>query len=135
LLEGERPREPKHLEESGLAGTLALPGSDGKAVRGALPAGLYRYRPRERDLVCVAEGDKRAKLAAAALDQDWLADAPVTIVIAAVHERTARNYRQRAERYVHMEVGHAAQNVYLLTRAALSTGPREKSNQFKLRSF
>jgi len=99
--EVERPREPKHPEKSGLAGTLAL------------PAGLYRYRPQGHEVVCVAEGDKRAKLAAAALDQDWLTDAPVTIVIAAVYERTARRYRQRAERYVHMEVGHAAQNVHL----------------------
>jgi len=80
---------------------------------GGLPAGLYRYRPREHDLVCDAEGDRRAKLATAALEQEWLADAPVTIVIAAVYERTARKYRQRAERYVHIEVGHAAQNVHL----------------------
>ena len=80
---------------------------------GGVPAGVYRYRPRQHDLVCLAEGDRRTKLAAAALDQNWLNDAPVTIAIAAVYERTARKYRQRAERYVHMEVGHAAQNVHL----------------------
>jgi len=80
---------------------------------GALPAGVYRYRPQEHELACIAEGDKRAKLAAAALEQDWLTDAPVTIAIAAVYERTARKYRERAERYVHMEVGHAAQNLHL----------------------
>jgi len=80
---------------------------------GALPAAVYRYRPREHDLVCMAEGDKRAKLANAALGQEWLADAPVTIAIAAVYDRTARKYRQRAERYVPMEAGHAAQNVHL----------------------
>ena len=80
---------------------------------GALPAGVHRYRPREHDLVCLADGDRRAKLAAAALGQDWLADAPVTIAIAAVYDRTARKYRQRAERYVPMEAGHAAQNVHL----------------------
>jgi SagB-type dehydrogenase family enzyme len=99
--EGERPREPKHPEESGLAGTLAL------------PVGLYRYQPQGHELLCVAEGDKRANLSAAALNQDWLADAPVNVVIAAVYERTARKYNQRAERYVHMEVGHAAQNLHL----------------------
>jgi SagB-type dehydrogenase family enzyme len=111
--EGERPRKPKHLGKSGLARALALPGSDIEAVPGALPAGVYRYRPQGHELVCVADGDKRARLAAAALDQDWLTGAPVTIVIGAVYERAARKYGQRAERYVHMEVGHAAQNVHL----------------------
>ena len=80
---------------------------------GALPAGVYRYRPQGHDLVRLAEGDMRTRLAAAALEQEWLSDAPVTIVIAAVYARTANKYRQRAERYVHMEVGHAAQNVHL----------------------
>jgi SagB-type dehydrogenase family enzyme len=78
-----------------------------------LPAGVYRYRPRGHDLIPAVQSDQRAKLAAAALEQDWLTDAPVTIAIAAVYERTARKYKQRAERYVHMEVGHAAQNVHL----------------------
>jgi SagB-type dehydrogenase family enzyme len=64
-------------------------------------------------LISVVQGDQRAKLAAAALEQHWLTDAPVTVAIAAVYERTARKYKQRAERYVHMEVGHAAQNVHL----------------------
>jgi SagB-type dehydrogenase family enzyme len=78
-----------------------------------LPAGVYRYRPQGHDLIPVVQGDRRAKLAAAALEQDWLNDAPVTIVIAAIYERTVRKYKQRAERYVHMEVGHVAQNVHL----------------------
>ena len=78
-----------------------------------LPAGVYSYRPQGHDLLPVLQGDKRAQLAAAALEQNWLKDAPVTIAIAAVYERTAGKYKQRAERYVHMEAGHAAQNVHL----------------------
>jgi len=78
-----------------------------------LPAGVYRYRPQGHGLSPVVQGDQRAKLAAAALEQDWLNDAPITIVIAAVYERTAREYTQRAERYVRAEVGHAAENVHL----------------------
>ena len=78
-----------------------------------LPTGVYRYRPQSHDLVPVVRGDKRGLLARAALEQEWLSEAPVTVVIAAVYERTARRYKRRAERYVHMEVGHAAQNVHL----------------------
>ena len=35
------------------------------------------------------------------------------VVFAAVYERTARKYGKRAVRYVHMETGHAAQNLFL----------------------
>jgi SagB-type dehydrogenase family enzyme len=78
-----------------------------------LPAGVYRYRPRGHELARVIEGDRRAKLASAALDQTWMKDAPVAMVITAVYERTAAKYGRRAERYVHIEVGHTAQNVHL----------------------
>jgi SagB-type dehydrogenase family enzyme len=78
-----------------------------------LAPGIYKYRPAGHELLQVAEGDHRAQLAAAALDQDCVKQAPASIVIAAVYERTARKYGDRARRYVHIEVGHAAQNVFL----------------------
>jgi SagB-type dehydrogenase family enzyme len=78
-----------------------------------LPAGVYWYRPQGHNLVRVAEGDRRTPLAAAALEQEWVKDAPAVIVISAVYERTARKYGRRAERYVPMEAGHAAQNIQL----------------------
>lgn len=78
-----------------------------------LPAGIYRYLPREHRLATVTAGDHRADLAAAAVSQHWVADAPAVLVIAAVYERTTGKYGQRGIRYAHMEVGHAAQNVYL----------------------
>jgi SagB-type dehydrogenase family enzyme len=78
-----------------------------------LPPGVYRYRPREHDLVQTVEGDKRGDLAAAALDQSCVKNAAAAVVIAAVYERTARKYGDRAVRYAHIEVGHAAQNVCL----------------------
>jgi SagB-type dehydrogenase family enzyme len=82
------------------------------AVSGVRP-GVYRYDPRRHRLVLASEGDVRAGIARAALDQDWLAEAPAIIVLAAVYQRTARKYGKRSARYVHMEVGHAAQNIYL----------------------
>jgi len=58
-------------------------------------------------------GDRRRPLEAAALGQSSIGNAPVVMVISGVTPRTARRYGARAERYVHMEAGHAAQNVYL----------------------
>jgi SagB-type dehydrogenase family enzyme len=79
----------------------------------ALPPGIYQYRPAEHALSRIAAGDKRGGLARAALRQTWVRDAPAVIVMTAVYERTTRKYGDRGERYVHMEAGHAAQNIYL----------------------
>jgi Nitroreductase family len=46
-----------------------------------------------------------------ALEQSSLRDAAAVILIAAVYERTTAKYSARGRRYVHMEVGHAAQNM------------------------
>jgi len=58
-------------------------------------------------------GDRLAAVSTAAWDQSWIRGASCILVIAADFDRTAVKYGERAERYVHMEVGHAAQNVYL----------------------
>ena len=78
-----------------------------------LPAGVYRYLPHEHRLLRIVEGDKRSELAAAALGQSWVRSGAAVLVFTAVFERTTRKYGQRGIQYVHMEVGHAAQNVCL----------------------
>ncbi len=82
-----------------------------------LSPGVYHYRPSEHDLVLVTNGDRRRQLAKAALDQDWVRRAPAVLVVTAVYRRTLVKYGQRGRRYVHMEVGHAAQNIYLQATA------------------
>ena len=59
------------------------------------------------------KGDYRIQLAQAALNQSFIADAPAAIIFTAVFNRTTAKYGQRGIRYVYMEVGHAAQNIYL----------------------
>jgi SagB-type dehydrogenase family enzyme len=86
-----------------------------------LPAAIYRYLPAEHALVAHVPGERRAKLAEAALRQDWIAQAAVTFVIVANERRTTRKYGTRGLRYVHIEVGHAAQNL-LLQATALGLG-------------
>jgi len=78
-----------------------------------LPPGLYRYEPGTHRLRAIDGRDRRAALAAAAHGQDWVAAAPAVVVVAAVPARTAARYGERAERYVSIEVGHAAENLCL----------------------
>ena len=75
--------------------------------------GVYKYSREEHELEKVKEGDIRAELADAAVGQECVRDAAIDIVFTAVYERTTRKYGERGIRYVHMEAGHAAQNVYL----------------------
>jgi len=76
-------------------------------------AGIYKYDIETHSLILVKEGDFSYKLARAALDQEWVRKAPVNIVIVAEYERTTGYYGNRGYRYVHMEVGHVGQNIYL----------------------
>lgn len=82
------------------------------AVAG-LPAGIYHYQPHGHRLLPIRSGDRRHALAAAAARQTWIATAPAIIVFGAVPARTAAKYGGRANRYVHIEAGHAAQNLFL----------------------
>ena len=79
----------------------------------SLKPGLYRYIPQKHSLELVKTGDLRSELATAALGQKWVRDAPASLVIGGVVARTAERYGDRAERYMLMEAGHAAQNVFL----------------------
>ncbi|MCG7849225.1 MAG: nitroreductase family protein [ANME-2 cluster archaeon] len=66
----------------------------------------------------------RADLCAAAVNQECVKDGAAVLVFAVVYERTTQKYGERGVRYVrhvHMEVGHAAQNVHL---QAVSLGLR-----------
>ena len=85
--------------------------------RTGLDPGLYRYRPAGHELALVTPGDVRALLAEAALDQAWVAEGAIDVVIAAVYARTTERYGERGVRYVHLEAGHAAENLCLQATA------------------
>jgi len=78
-----------------------------------LPSGVYRYEPHGRELVLVMSGDKREDLYLATIEQECVRVGAAAIIIAAVNERTTQKYGERGIRYICMEAGHAAQNVYL----------------------
>ncbi len=75
--------------------------------------GVARYLPRGHALEPHLDTDRRRSLAAAALGQDWIADAPLVLVVTGVIERTSERYGDHALRFVLLEAGHAAQNVLL----------------------
>ena len=82
-----------------------------------LEAGTYRYEGITHELVLLDRGNGRAKLGQAAAGQEFVREAPAGLIITGVSERTTRRYRELGERYVNMEAGHAAQNVYLQATA------------------
>lgn len=64
---------------------------------------------------------RTAPSAGAALNQECIAAAPACFVITGVYRRTAKKYGKRARRYVHLEAGHASENI-LLQAVALKLG-------------
>ena len=83
--------------------------------------GLLHYLPHGHRAEWIGRVDLRDRLHRAALDQTAVRDAPLVLVITAVPARTEERYGERAERYVFLEAGHAAQNV-LLQATALGLG-------------
>lgn len=78
-----------------------------------LPVGVWHYLPDNHRLEHLNDTDIRNPLAHAALDQAWIREAAAVVVFAAVYERTTRKYGKRGIRYVHIEAGHAAENLFL----------------------
>ncbi len=83
--------------------------------------GAFEYEPRAHALHRFEARDVRGALATAAHHQAVVVEAPVILVIAGDVSRTRTKYGSRAERYVALEAGHAAQNV-LLAATALGLG-------------
>ena len=80
--------------------------------------GVYKYMPEENKIIRTVDRDIRAELTEAALGQSMVKDAPITVVYTAVFQRITQRYGERGrQRYVYMEIGHSAQNVYLQAEA------------------
>ena len=78
-----------------------------------LAVGIYLYQPKTHELIMIAGKDVRKELASAALGQSSVKNGAIDLVFTAVYQRTTRKYGERGIKYVHMEIGHAAQNVCL----------------------
>lgn len=87
-----------------------------RAVEG-LENGIYHFRPQFFDLEFLKKGDHSKELAIAALGQGMITRAQVSFIWTAVVERSKWKYRQRAYRYIYMDSGHIAENLYLAGEA------------------
>ncbi|GEM_PF-2560504 len=87
-----------------------------------LEPGIYRYIEGSHSLDLVKSGKFADNLAEAALGQAAIRDASAIICLFGIYERTTARYGDRGRQYVHMEIGHIGQNVYLVAEAlGLST--------------
>ena len=79
-----------------------------------LDPGVYWYRSETHQLVNLAAEDRWQDLSDAGFNQPHFETAAAAIVYSAVFERNTQKYGERGrERYVCMDLGHSAENVYL----------------------
>jgi SagB-type dehydrogenase family enzyme len=121
-------------EDGATAATRTIPSAGGiypiriyllvKEVE-SLQQGVYRYDYKDHTVTLVKPGDLSKALSRAAIGQAFVRIAPACIIISARPEWTRRVYGNRGTiRYVHMDAGHAAQNIYLVA-ASLALGTVE----------
>jgi SagB-type dehydrogenase family enzyme len=79
-----------------------------------LARGTYHYLIESHELELLREGDFRNEMSRAALQERMFKQANVIVALSAVFQRTQRQYRERAQRYIGFEAGHIAQNTYLV---------------------
>jgi SagB-type dehydrogenase family enzyme len=85
-----------------------------------LQSGLYRYSALKHAITAVdLSADIAETMTAACLGQGMVGTSAVTVFWAAELERMYYRYGERGYRYLHLDAGHACQNLYL---AAESVG-------------
>lgn len=78
-----------------------------------VPKGIYHFNVQDFVLECVKDGNFNKAFTAAAMGQPMLSRAAVVIIWTAVMLRCMAKYRDRAMRYIPMDLGHVCQNVQL----------------------
>ena len=86
-------------------------------VYAVTPAGAFYYDGAAHRLEAIDPADLRGPLSAVTRNDEHILRAGAVVVLAAVAARTAARYPERAERYIAMGLGHAAQNVLLQAEA------------------
>lgn len=86
-------------------------------VQGLQP-GLYRFLALEHKLLAVSlQPDVADEITRACWNQRFVHESAVTFIWAAVAYRMTWRYGQRGYRYLHLDVGHVCQNLYLAAQS------------------
>lgn len=82
-------------------------------VKGLAP-GIYLYKSETHRLITLVGADRWQDVSDAGFNQPHFDTAAAAIIYSAVFERNTQKYGERGrERYVCMDLGHSAENVYL----------------------
>jgi len=83
-----------------------------------LDKGFYRYLPLEHKLLVESRDEHAAqKIADAAFNQNWMSNAAVILVWAAIPYRMEWRYGLAAHKVILLDAGHVGQNLYLACEA------------------
>ncbi|MBU1164477.1 SagB/ThcOx family dehydrogenase [Patescibacteria group bacterium] len=80
-----------------------------------LERSIYKFHTKSHSLDKIINTNKIEQIVSAANNQEFIGQAPVVIIITGVLKRTTQKYNEIGERYVYIEAGHVAQNIYLQT--------------------
>ncbi len=82
-----------------------------------IPSGIYHYNVQEAQFILLKEGRFGPELHEAGLGQEMLEEAACVFIWTAIVGRSKWKYRERAYRYIYMDVGHIGQTLYLAATA------------------
>ncbi len=83
-----------------------------------LESGFYHFIPDKHALKLMRDGDIREDLYHTAYPREMIRAAPASLVYIAIERKVRERYGERGvRRYIPMDIGHSAQNVYLQAEA------------------
>jgi len=81
-------------------------------VDGLIP-GIYHYLPQSDSVELIKEFSDTKEVVVSALDQKWVAKAPVMLYLTLIPSRNEWRYGPFAHRVALIDAGHVGQNIYL----------------------
>ena len=79
--------------------------------------GIYYYNYMEHALELIDKGDFADEMYKITLEQTHAREAAVNVILVGFFDRNYWKYGERAYKYVHLDAGHASQNILLVAQA------------------